>query len=190
MEFLRVSESKLKIMLNINEMKKYGLDSPELDYSDKEIRASFWKILDEAKRSADFDTGGEKLLIQFYPASFGGEIFVTKLGALSKSAERSIAESDKIAMLTEERRIYRFDTLSDLARAVCINFDVLSATTEAYLSDEGIFYLLTEERNLRPGSSFTEFGTELPKSLASYIRERARPIANPIENLIALYAQK
>ena len=190
MEFLRVSDGKLKIMLNTLEMQKYGLDAPELDYSDKSVRSAFWKILDEAKIKADFDTGAEKLLIQFYPASFGGEIFVTKLGALSKSAERSIGESDRIAMLTEEKKIYMFDSLSDLARAVCVNFDVLSGGTEAYLSEDGNFYLLTEERNLRPASSFTEFGTELPKSLASYIKERARSIENPIENLMALSAKK
>jgi len=186
MDYLIVSEGKMKIMLERSEVEKYGLLSSELDYSDKNVRASFWRLLDDVRAASGFDTAGEKVLIQFYPVSFGAEIFVTKLGSLSKSAERTVCESNKIAMLSEERRIYRFEILSDFLRALAANRDILSDRSEAYLSEDGKIYLIAEERNLRPYSSFTEFGTELPKTLAGYIRERTREIPEPLKRLSSL----
>lgn len=185
MEFLVVSENKLKIMLTKAEMKKYGLDYPELDYADKEVRTAFWQILDEAKAKCGFDTKGEKVLIQFYPAHSSAEIFITKLGVLSKSAERSIIGSDRIAMLSSEIRIYRFTCLSALIEALQRNSDVLSEEAEAYLSENGNFYLIGEERNLR-SSSFSEYGDEVPRGLEAYIKERSRLICASRSELISL----
>ena len=45
MDYLIVSEGKMKIMLERSEVEKYGLLSSELDYSDKNVRASFWRLL-------------------------------------------------------------------------------------------------------------------------------------------------
>ncbi len=185
MEFLVISESKLKIMLTKSEMKKYGLDSSELDYADKEVRTAFWQILDEAKIKCGFDSKGEKVLIQFYPAHSSAEIFITKLGVLSKSAERSIVGSDRIAMLSSEIRIYRFSSLLSLIEALRRNSDVLSEDSEAYLSENGSFYLIGEERNLR-SSSFSEYGEEVPKGLEAYIKERSRLISASRNELIKL----
>ena len=185
MEFLVISESKLKIMLTKLEMKKYGLDLPELDYQDKEVRTAFWQILDEAKAKCGFDTKGEKVLIQFYPSHSSAEIFITKLGVLSKSAERSIVGSDRIAMLSSEIRIYRFSCLGSLIDAIRQNSDVLSEEAEAYLSENGSFYLIGEERNLR-SSSFSEYGEEVPKALEAYIKERSRLISASRGELISL----
>ena len=186
MEFLQVSENKLKIMLDTEEMEKYGINSPELDYSDKKVRSAFFKILDEAKKELGFDANGERILIQFYPASFGSEIFVTKLGLLSKNAERSISDSDRIAMLSLDEKIYRFDSLDDMLRAVLANRDIISGESEAYLSASGAFFLFCTERNLSVASSFSEFGVELPKNLTSYVKERARRIDAPLDSLLAL----
>ena len=187
MEFLRVSDGKLKITLDTGEMDKYGLSASELDYSDKAVRSAFFKILDEAKRAVDFDASGERMLIQFYPASFGGEIFVTKLGALSKNAERSISDSDRVAMLSLEEKIYRFDSLTDMLKAVVANRDIISRDSEAYFSATGAYYFFCTEKNISSLSSFSEFGVELPKNLGSYVKERARRIDASVENLIAIF---
>ena len=114
MEFLIINENKLKIMLDKTELLKFGLDKEELNYNEPEVRNSFWDILDIAEAKCGFHCKGEKILIQFYPAKFGGEIFITKLGLISKSAERSLVDSPRVAMLASEIKIYKFDDIHSL----------------------------------------------------------------------------
>ena len=81
MELIVISESKLKIMLEKEDMKRYGLFGSELNYDDPPTRKKLLSILDKAKEECGFDTGSEKLLVQLYPSKDGGsEMFVTKLG--------------------------------------------------------------------------------------------------------------
>lgn len=187
MDFLLVSETKLKIMLNSEEMRKYKLDSSELDYADPEIRGSFWRILDIANEKCGFNAKGEKLLIQFYPSKTGGEIFITKLGALSKSAERSISGSGRVAMLTSETKIYKFDSLTSLVAAVHTSIELLPENTKAYVSESGEYYLIFEERNTKGIGILSEYAREVPKNLEFYIEEHSELIENSVSTLNKLY---
>lgn len=187
MEFLVISSTKLKIMLDKAEMKKYGFDCEELDYSQKEVRNSFWKILDIAAAECGFLCKDEKILIQFYPSKAGGEIFITKLGLLSKSAERTLASSGRVTMLTSEVKIYKFDSLSEIVNATYLNRSSLPDKVRAYSGDRGEYYLIFEERCGTVLASMSEFASEVPRELEAYIVERARKIQNPIENFEKLY---
>ncbi len=175
MDFIKVGKNKLKIMLEAEEMMEYGLDSDTLDYSDKSIRDSFWQILDLAKSACGFDATGEKILIQFYPSKTLGEIFITKLGAISKSAERSIRASERVAMLESKQRIYKFTSMADLLAAK----DACAALNDSAVlfRDGNEIYLLTEERGVY--SIISEFASELPSALAFYITEHFERIASP-----------
>ncbi len=187
MEFLIVSPNKLKIMLDKSEMRKFRLDNEELDYSQPEVRSSFWKILDIAAAECGFECKGEKILIQFYPSKSGGEIFITKLGILSKNAERSLGSSQRVAMLTSEIKIYKFEDLSSIVTAVHINIDALPEKIKAYSGIDGNFYLIFEERNTSSLVSMSEFAKEVPRELEFYIAERASLIENPYETFEKLY---
>ena len=84
MEFLRVGESKLKVILSAEEARSYDIKSAVGEYAGAAVRRSLRRILDEAKSRVGFDIGTEKVLIQIYPLSEGGyELFVTKLGVLA-----------------------------------------------------------------------------------------------------------
>lgn len=190
MEFLIVSDTKLKIMLGREEMKEFGLDKEELDYSDPEVRANFWRILDIASEECGFKTNGEKVLMQFYPSRSGGEIFITKLGMLSKSAEHTISSSGRVAMLSSETKIYKFDDLSSIVTAVHINLSALSEGLRAYLADNGSYYLIFELRNSKTLYAMSEFASEVPSELEAYIHERARIIDDPLNTFEKLYSQK
>ncbi len=187
MDFLIISSSKLKIMLNKSEMQEFGLDKEELDYSRSDVRCAFWKILDIAAAECGFQCKGEKILIQFYPAKSGGEIFITKLGILSKSAERSLADSPRVAMLTSEVKIYKFDDLSSIARAVHINQKSLPEKIRAYTGDDGEYYLIFEERNEKALVSILEFASRIPSELEAYIAERTKMIENPYVTFEKIY---
>ena len=187
MEFLIISSNKLKIMLDKAEMIKFGLDKEELDYSHPDVRSSFWNILDIAANECGFKCKGEKILIQFYPSKSGAEIFITKLGILSKTAERSLASSDRLGMLCSELKIYKFDELSSIAKAVHINKNTLPEKIRAYRGYEGGFYLIFEDRAPDSHASMSEFANRIPDELEAYIEERSELIENPYESFEKIY---
>ena len=123
MELIRISDSKLKVMLNAEDMAHYELNCETIDTADSPSRRGFWSILDEAKRQTGFDLAGERVFVQLYPERSGGcEMFVTKLGirAAARSGERADGQtrcSVYPPQRTPRERVYRFAVLSDLLAA-------------------------------------------------------------------------
>lgn len=180
MEFLLIGESKIKIVLSSAEAKKQGLDTSSTDVSGPLARRVLWRILDMAKTEVGFDPKGDKVLIQLYPLANGGcELFVTKLGILSESSARLVSKSDRIAMLSKSRSLYRFDDLSDIIsalRAVKSIIGDLSPKSDVYL--DGDKYYLSIEEYGKGGEPvefpcILEFGMGLTAELSSYIYEHA-----------------
>ena len=180
MEFLLIGESKIKIVLSSVEAKKQGLDTSSTDVSGPLARRVLWRILDMAKTEVGFDPKGDKVLIQLYPLANGGcELFVTKLGILSESSARLVSKSDRIAMLSKSRSLYRFDDLSDIisaSRAVKSIIGDLSPKSDVYL--DGDKYYLSIEEYGKGGEPvefpcILEFGMGLTAELSSYIYEHA-----------------
>ena len=182
MDFLVVSDSKLKIMMSREEMKKYEIDGDNIDYDDPKVRRAFWRILDAAREACGFEASGDKVLIQFYPSKEGSEIFVTKLGLISSGAERTIAKSSKVAMLTTRRSIYKFSTFSSLVSAAKIISEVeCERQPRAYYDERGCYYLIAEERRgyserAADISAISEYGRQIPENLAAYISEHSNEI--------------
>lgn len=182
MDFLVVSDSKLKIMMNRDDMKKYGIDGDDVDYDNPKIRRSFWRILDVAKERCGFEASGDKVLIQFYPSKDGSEIFVTKLGLISAGAERTIAKSNKVAMLSTKRTVYKFDSFDSLLSAAqIIECDECERQPKAYFDECGCYYIILDERRGLVGraseiSPIIEYGREIPETLAAYISEHSKEI--------------
>ena len=183
MEFLVVSDSKLKIMMSREDMKKYDIDGDNIDYDNPKTRRSFWRILDAAREKCGFEASGDKVLIQFYPAKDGSEIFVTKLGLISAGAERTIAKSSKVAMLETKLAVYKFSSLDSLVSAAKIlDKEDFERTPRAYFDDNGSYYIIAEERRVGSGkgieiSQIVEYGSELPSNLAPYIAEHSSEIS-------------
>ena len=180
MEFLVISENKMKIMLNAEEVRCYGIESEKSDYRDPVIRKAFWKILDRASEECGFKVTGDKLLIQYYPSKSGAEIFVTKLGKISLGVERSISATDSVAMLSSRNMIYRFENLEELGR-LCkqIHKSISESSGDVYFSEDGCYYLFFEERSdfstLSPFSIVSEFAEEIPQTMEVYIKEHSVP---------------
>ena len=136
MEFLKISDTKLKVMLNADDMERYGIDPLNTDYEDPAVRRSFWRVLDAAREECGFRIAGDKVLMQFYPSSGGGELFVTKLGKIAAGAERTISKSTGVAMMSERRVIYKFPSLDSLI-ALSKHFSDMGYTppADAYSSE-------------------------------------------------------
>lgn len=152
MELIRISDSKLKVMLNAEDMAHYKLSCETIDTADSPSRRGFWSILDEAKRQTGFDPAGERVFVQLYPEKSGGcEMFVTKLGI--RAAARAGEETDARTRyrvyppLREPReRVYRFNALSDLLAACRRMKDAEgSGSASAYVNEtKDAFYLVLE----------------------------------------------
>ena len=136
------------------------------DYASTSYRRAFWKVLDLAKEEVGFDPDGDKVLIQFYPLKAGGcEVFVTKLGILSKESARFVARSDKVTMLSKARGCYAFETLEDLKRfAIAVKATARPPypVSDLYISTAGKPYLIIEEYG--KGAESAEFPSILEYS--------------------------
>ena len=78
MELILISNTKLKIMLDESDMKKYHIGS-ETDCSGGTTRKAIRSLLDCARDQIGFNTDGEEIFVQLYASKRGGcELFVTK----------------------------------------------------------------------------------------------------------------
>ncbi len=180
-EFLLIGDMKLKIVMSESDMQAYKLDRGR-DYSSPAYRRAFWRVLEKAKEEVGFDPDGDKVLIQFYPMRQGGcEVFVTKLGALSKDSVRSVTRSDNVDLLSHSKSFYRFEGLEDLKRfAAALKSVGARVHSDVYISDDGKYFLGMEE--YKKGGEQTEFpfilefSDLLTAQLSFYITEHLSPL--------------
>lgn len=186
MDVLKISNTKVKIMLTPEDMKKYALDIEDVDYNDRGTRGKVWKILDYVKKNYGFNPDGEKLLIQFYPSKDGGaELFVTKLAGLSKGDERFMSKSGNVTMLDSKRTMYNFPNLEDLIQASKIISGAKSIKeSELFYSDADGYYLeITERGATRLGqicefAILLEFASKTPDEKIPYITEHCKKLTD------------
>jgi len=184
LEFLLISDSKLKIVMNEEDIKKYKIDTVTSDCTNPLCRRAVWSVLDVAKERVGFDPSGDKVLVQFYPTKGGCEVFVTKLGILSGSSARIVSRSDRVAMLSRERLLYSFDSLSALCsatRAVKSACKENIPSADVYLCGREKYFLHIEEYGKGGESSefpsILEFGRSLSADFFVYVLEHCELVA-------------
>ena len=140
MEFLLITETKLKMILTSEELAEYSLQPLIGGHDTAGSRRGFWRVLEAAKASCGFDPAGDKVLIQFYPTGGGGcEVFVTKLGILSASAAKLVTKSEHVTTLSRRTSVYSFSRLSDIVE-FCRTADP-GCRADAYICDGGGYCL-------------------------------------------------
>lgn len=184
MDVLKISNTKIKIMLSAEDIKKYAIDIDDVDYNDTKTRTKVWKILDFVKKNHGFNSDGDKLLIQFYPSKDGGaELFVTKLTGLSRGNERFMSKTGNVTMLDSKRTMYNFSNLCDLIQASkIINGAKSIKESELFYSDsEGYYLEITERGASRLGeicefAILLEFASKTPDERIPYITEHCKKL--------------
>ncbi len=172
MDMIRISDDKLKVILDKRDMQAYALSSESLDYDNVETRRALWEILDEAKLKLGFDAAENRILVQAYPDKKGGcEIYVTKMekeAAEGKEATGARGVRGRVSMFSFED----FDVL-------CLVCDKLSRAPRRYESAaytlDNAFYLFIKERleeSILPSSRL---------SALSFIEEYAKRAKGPLE---------
>lgn len=194
MELLLISDSKLKVTLTNEDMKRLDISCDGLDYDNTETRRAFWQILDEAKSKTGFDAARDRVFIQVYPSKCGGcEMYVIKLkGLFGKEKE------GKMEVAKTRASVFSFDSMTSLL-PVCRQLKGLGYGREsaAYIGDDGRFYLVVnEETPTCQRGSFGEFSfleeygrRHTEPSRAAYIREHCRAIEEKdAVNILASFA--
>ena len=191
MEYIRISESKLKVMLERKDLEEWDISADRLDYSDPDAKRVFGDILCHAKRELGFDTAGRRILLQLYPSRDGGcELFI------SCSELPAGANNEHDSEETGKKRAYSFSSLEDLL-AVCKRLlgRCGFCDSSVWFDENGRWYLLFTELGtspeldmlpLNPLSFICEYGeSESYTALSLYLGEYARPVCegNAIERL-------
>ena len=175
MDFIRISDAKIKVTLSPEDMDRY-VNEGERDRpggSHGTLRA----ILREIRRETGFDATGERVLMQMFPASDGGcELFVTRLGKLPDDRPRDRTQLPAAAQPLRSA-VFAFESLPPLL-AVCrhlkhVGYPHLSAV---YYGDDRLWYLVLQEQIPRarpsPLSFAEEFGVRRRAGATlSYIKE-------------------
>lgn len=201
MELILISNSKLKIMLDESDMKKYHICN-ESDCADGMARKAIRSLLDEAKDQIGFNTDGEEIFVQLYASKKGGcELFVTKCHPHKLEEHQpdfSHQEAEAPTNLPVKRRAslpavkekrgtyiaYSFGELSYIIK-VC---KILAAKgkfpgSQAYNDRNGRFYLLLDSvgasaySRLDSLTFITEYGSrEREDKILPYISEHGKVI--------------
>ena len=180
MELILINSSKLKIMLSLDDMKKYDLDADGIDYDKAETRRAFWSILDDAKNQTGFDAASDRLFVQLYPSKAGG--CVTKMSVPRLPAARHNEQTvlrDRSFGGREQTDAYGFDSMDAL---LCVARRLLSLGFEGessvYRDHAGHLFLFLSRYGVgAPLDEFSfilEYGrAENVEQLKLYIREHA-----------------
>lgn len=152
MEYIRISDSKLKIICESNDLSAYGICADSLEYGNAQTRSFLEEILEQAKYKLGFETKRHRILVQVYPSLDGGcEIFVNRLESLKSDEDESKAadESPKKAPRIDEK-LFFFDSLDPLLevckRLYAKGFEKRSSAF--FLENEGYFLRLELEGEL------------------------------------------
>ena len=208
MELIRISDSKVKIMLTPTDMCHFELSNGDFGDNSQKMRRAFRNLLKEVKRQIDFDADDERLSIQYFPSREGGcEMFLTHLQPLICAGETNDrlpvtrCESDlslfpKYNTVFHHSRAYRFDGIDDLL-SVCRRLVRCGYIGEssAYADEQKRYFLILSVTSASPFSIpeelqfILEYGIlQSAAEVRLYIREHGNVIRekNAIEILASL----
>ena len=177
MEFLTVSDAKLKVTLSREDCLKYGIENTGEEFTGIDVRYAVRDILEIAKGECGFSTDGEKILAQLYPMPDGScELFITKLSGVTRQVNEAVRDAQGLSTMEKKRGTYSFSDAGTLVAAARAIYRT-GIDCDLYLSDEGVYYISITEELLNGISEFEiliEYGERL-KFLPTYvISERGR----------------
>ncbi len=198
MELIRISDSKLKIMLTPTDMCHFELNANSIGEDSEQAKRGFRLLMTEVRKQTGLVADDTGLSVQYFPSREGGcEMFVTHLHTHSSGTEfkEERISPDRALQIrpfgrggTAFRRdlAYRFEELTDLL-SVCKRLSLIGYIGEssAFLDEESRYFLFL---NLLCASPFSlpdelgflsEYGSpENASLLMLYLREHGRSLCD------------
>ncbi len=186
MELILISGSKLKVILDADEARKYKITDIESGTL-KGDRAYLSEILDDIYRLSGFDTRGDNLSIEIFESKSGGcEMFITKQSEKKTYTQKDIKKLCRECLSDNVTLSYIFKTMSDLI-SVCklLGNKALPAKSRAFNVESKNFYLILTflgffTPELYESLEFiSEFGDRISsEGLEDYLDEYGKEICN------------
>ncbi len=149
MELIRISDSKLKIMLTPTDMRQFELSTDNFYDDSEKMHRSFRLRLDEVRRQSGFEADDHRISVQYFPSREGGcEMFISNLSPERDRVSCALTPAQGMQPATRTRGsfcrsfAYRFEGLDELL-SVCrrlLSMDYISASS-AWRDDAGRYYL-------------------------------------------------
>lgn len=115
MEYIPISDSKLKVTCERSDLLPYGIRAEELEYSNAETRKFLEDILEEAKQRLGFETKLHRILVQLYPSKDGGcEIFINRLTPQRQEPLSNEKKEDNFNAKKKRSKVFFFNKLNPL----------------------------------------------------------------------------
>ena len=155
MDLIKISDTKLKIMLSAADMTHYQLHNDHISIADTHVRSVLRQLLKDAGQQTGFEGDLQRLYIQMYPCADGGcELFVSKpedAPSPVRTEVRSLspAPPSSRALCAKERYAtcaYSFSCLEHLI-AACKRLDLVGYNGEssAYMDSRHTYFLTLHE---------------------------------------------
>ena len=197
MKIEKLTENKVRIILNIDDLQEKNIDLHDLMSSNFDAHNIFMDILDEVEEKVGFDTKGCKIAIEAMATSDGNFIFtVTKSAAEFKEEKRKKAKvtlKRKTEKLENKTAIYSFSSFDEFCNLCTYinnleginNFKGIAKNVSLYNLNNTYYLLLSNiNTNYKYLAKFYVAITEFAKftgnttSLESKIKEHGKPIMN------------
>ena len=186
MELIRISDSKLKIMLTPMDMRQFELSTDNFYDDSEKMHRSFRLLLDEVRRQSGFEADDHRISVQYFPSREGGcEMFISNLSGERDRGTCALTPAQEIKPVTRTRGsfcrsfAYRFEGLDELL-SVCrrlLPMDYITASS-AYRDNTGRYYLILNTYAASPFATpeelyfVVEYGTiENAAQLRLYLSE-------------------
>ncbi len=160
MEWIRINQNKLKIMLSRDDATKYALCPETASLGDAATRRAFREILSATTEDVGIDFSEDRVYIQLFPSKEGGcELFVTKMGTREQELKKQDQPLTPKSSFAASRRICfcfwrQRDLLSSCRRLLRRGF---VGESQAMRDDNGRFWLFLFDRG-SPLLAREEFG--------------------------------
>ncbi len=155
MKIEKLTDNKIRIVLNIDELAAKNIDFFSLTKNTDVAQKLFKKILKQAEKEVDFHTDNSKLLIEAFVSSEG--FFIVTFTKLPGESHTQIGNSVKLKMrknsshLSSNNAVYEFDSFDDFC-SFCTytenfsfgNFKNLAKKTSLYKYENKYFLTLTD----------------------------------------------
>lgn len=156
MKLYRQGTCEIRIRLTDEDLKAFEITAQELDYDSPKGKQVILELVELAKEKLGFETAGEKIYIQLYPAKSGAcDLFITKL-----DREASVV-------------CFRFSDFDSFFAAVS---QARPADRRELWQEKksGRFYVFTTRREIPP--LFSEFGERVKIPSRIFLRSRCRKL--------------
>ncbi len=130
MKIERISDKKIKILINSEDVKNWNVNIKKLTDNTPEAQNLFWHAIRQAEREVDFLVGSSKLVVEAIPLDNDGFVMIISkvdsedevVSVIAKNANVRLRTAEirirKAERKTEKFAIYKFKSFDDLCGGV------------------------------------------------------------------------